>query len=141
MTDPSGPIRVNDQHPTETAFQRFNARLALAITALVGTMGCAYAFAGLALIGLPPVLGLELLPSRFAAIVLWTSSEFLQLVLLSVIMVGQNVQARASDARSEATYADACRILDLLDFETTGGLAVLAAGIDELHDRLDDLEE
>ena len=44
-------------------------------------------------------------------LVSWISQTFLQLVLLSVIIVGQNVQAAAADKRSEATYADADAVL------------------------------
>ena len=36
----------------------------------------------------------------------------LQLVLLPIIIVGQNVQAAAADARSLATYNDASAVLD-----------------------------
>jgi hypothetical protein len=36
---------------------------------------------------------------------------FLQLVLLSIIIVGQNVQASASDERAENTYQDAEAVL------------------------------
>ncbi|HEX6511909.1 MAG TPA: hypothetical protein VF157_06400, partial [Chloroflexota bacterium] len=39
------------------------------------------------------------------------SQTFLQLVLLSVIMVGQNVQSMAADKRAEATYEDADAVL------------------------------
>ena len=46
-----------------------------------------------------------------AAIVSWVAQTFLQLVLLSVIMVGQNVQAAAADKRAEATYHDASATL------------------------------
>jgi hypothetical protein len=41
----------------------------------------------------------------------WISQTFLQLVLLSVIIVGQNVLAAAADKRSEATYNDADAVL------------------------------
>jgi hypothetical protein len=34
------------------------------------------------------------------------------LVLLPIIIVGQNVQAAAADARSEATYNDASAVLE-----------------------------
>jgi hypothetical protein len=44
-------------------------------------------------------------------IVSWVSQTFLQLVLLSIIIVGQNVLAAASDKRSEATYEDADAVL------------------------------
>jgi Putative manganese efflux pump len=44
-------------------------------------------------------------------LVSWISQTFLQLVLLSVIIVGQNVLAAAADKRSEATYNDADAVL------------------------------
>jgi hypothetical protein len=37
----------------------------------------------------------------------WISQTFLQLVLLLVIIVGQNVLAPAADKRAETTYNDA----------------------------------
>ncbi len=79
-----------------------NGRIALGLTAAVGTMWCAYAFALLALVVLPNALAGGLLP-----FVQWVSQTFIQLVMLSVIMVGQNILARASDRRSEMTYRDA----------------------------------
>jgi hypothetical protein len=39
------------------------------------------------------------------------AQTFLQLILLPIIIVGQNVQAAAADKRSEATYEDADAIL------------------------------
>ena len=80
----------------------FNGRFALLITTVVGTMWCAYAFAVLALVALPSALG-----SGPLAIVQWISQTFIQLVMLSVIMVGQNVLSRASDKRAVMTYDDA----------------------------------
>ena len=44
-------------------------------------------------------------------LVSWISQTFLQLVLLSIIIVGQNVLAAAADKRSEATYEDADAVL------------------------------
>jgi hypothetical protein len=87
-------------------FGRLNAKVGLKITLIVGTMWAAYLFIGLALYGLP-----QALKAGPSAIVLWTSSEFLQLVLLPVIIVGQNIQAKASDARAEDTYKDAEAIM------------------------------
>lgn len=85
---------------------RFNTWLALKITAGVGTMWCAYAFAALALISLP-----DALKSGRAAIVSWIAQTFLQLVLLSIIIVGQRVQGAAADKRAQATYEDADAVL------------------------------
>jgi hypothetical protein len=79
-----------------------NDRIGLGLTTIVGTMWCAYLFAILALVVLPEALGGGLLP-----LVQWLSQTFIQLVLLSVIMVGQNILGRAADRRSEMTYQDA----------------------------------
>lgn len=79
-----------------------NGRIALALTTVVGTMWCAYAFAILALVVLPQAIGGGLLP-----FVQWLSQTFIQLVMLSVIMVGQNILGRASDKRAAMTYEDA----------------------------------
>ena len=49
-------------------------------------------------------------PAR-PTLVSWVAQTFLQLVLLSVIMVGQNVQAAAADKRAEATFHDASATL------------------------------
>ena len=38
--------------------------------------------------------------------------KVLQLVLLPIIIVGQNVQAAAADARAQATYDDAAAVLE-----------------------------
>lgn len=103
----AGPVKVADQHPSGNAVTRFNTRLALAITRAVGSMWCAYAFGLFDLISLPAAVR-----GGSATIVAWIAQTFLQLVLLSVIMVGQNVQADAADKRSEATFKDAEAILD-----------------------------
>ncbi len=104
-----------------------NAKIAVFLTNLVGSMWCAYVFAIISFIGLPAALrpGGE-------GIIAWIAQTFLQLVLLSVIMVGQNVQSEASDARAQRTYEDTVTIIDRLDVHTSGG-------IKELADRLEDL--
>lgn len=76
---------------------KFNTVLAVLITKIVGSMWCAYIFAALALISLPAAIA-----SRDAlVIVAWIAQTFLQLVLLPIIIVGQNVQAEASDERAQ----------------------------------------
>ena len=90
------PAKTTDEHVG------FNGRVALILTTTVGTMWCAYAFSVLALIALPQALQGGLLP-----IIQWVSQTFIQLVMLSVIMVGQNILSRASDKRADETYQDA----------------------------------
>lgn len=86
---------------------RINAKVGLRITVIVGTMWCAYLFTLLALVSAPTALhsGDKLI------IIAWIAQTFLQLVLLPIIIVGQNVQATAADARSLATYDDAAAVL------------------------------
>jgi len=86
----------------------FNGWLAVKITNSVGTMWCAYAFAILALISLP-----EAIKSGTAALIAWIAQTFLQLVLLSIIMVGQKVSAAASDKQANQTYKDAEALLEI----------------------------
>jgi hypothetical protein len=102
-----GPVKVADQLPKGTAAARFNTWFAVKVTTGVGTMWCAYAFAALACVSLPSALA----SGNLDVIVSWVSQTFLQLVLLSVIIVGQNVLASAADKRSEATYNDADAVL------------------------------
>lgn len=79
---------------------RFNSWLAVKITKTVGTMWVAYLFAILAAISLPAAL----MSGNLIIIIGWIAQTFLQLVLLPIIMVGQNVQQAASDAQREADH-------------------------------------
>ena len=110
---------VRDHLPTghKNPLVRFNAKFAIAVTAAVGSIWCAYLFGLLALAGLPTALK----PGNIG-LLFWISSDFLQLTLLSVIIVGQNIGAAASDARAAKTFedteeakADLVAVLDRLD--------------------------
>jgi hypothetical protein len=106
----AGPPKVADvtrPAATDPWYDRFNALLAVKITQGVGTMWCAYAFAALAFVSLPSAIR----SGSAVTLVSWISQTFLQLVLLSIIIVGQNVLAAASDKRAEATYEDADAVL------------------------------
>ncbi len=103
----------------------FNAKVALVITRSVGTMACAYVFGLIALISLPDAIN-----AGRPAIISWIAQTFLQLVLLSIIMVGQSVQSAASDARAEKSFTDTETILDRLDTHTAGGLQEV---LDAIH--------
>ena len=90
----------------QNSIVRFNARFGLRITVIVGTMWCAYLFTLLALVALP-----DAIKGGAYTTVVWLSSSFLQLVLLPIIIVGQNIQAKAADKRAEETYKDAEAVL------------------------------
>jgi hypothetical protein len=100
-----------------SALGRINAKLAVLITNAVGSMWCAYLFGALALVSLPSALR----SGDTVIIVSWVSQTFLQLVLLSVIIVGQNVQAAASEGRAEA------------DHETLDAVHTLTVAIHEIN--------
>lgn len=79
-----------------------NDKIAVWFTNRVGTMTCTYMF-----------LAWSLLPLLFPVmetLVSYVSQSVIQLVLLPLIMVGQGVMSRASDARAEDTHS---RITDL----------------------------
>ncbi len=97
-------------HLTSHEHLGLNGRLALIITNMVGTMWCAYIFAIIALISLPAAIN-----GGTATLVSWVAQTFLQLVLLSVIMVGQKVSAEASDKRALQTFQDTEALLKIQD--------------------------
>jgi hypothetical protein len=86
----------------------FNGWLAVMVTNVVGTMWCAYAFTILALISLP-----EAVHGGTATLISWIAQTFLQLVLLSIIMVGQKVASTASDKQAYQTFKDAEALLEI----------------------------
>ncbi len=96
------PRNVNLVHEAEQAAAGFNTRLAVGLTQKVGTMWTAYIFAVLAIIGLFAILGL--LSPIVVLLVAWVSQTFIQLVLLPIIMVGQNVLGRKAELQSEEQY-------------------------------------
>jgi hypothetical protein len=106
-SDVADPVKVADQLPQGNLAARFNAWFAVQVTTGVGTMWCAYVFALIALVSLPSAIR----SGDPVVLVSWVSQTFLQLVLLSVIIVGQNVLAASADKRSEATYKDADAVL------------------------------
>lgn len=140
--------RVADHHPDATPYQRFNKRVALALTGGVGTMSCFWLFCCLSLCSLPAVLSAFsvfrgdfpawMIRASIIALVAWVAQTLIQLVLLPALMVGQQLQNMAADARAAKTFEDVERVIDLLRLDTDGGLkdlyeklhAELAAGKD-----------
>jgi hypothetical protein len=80
---------------------QFNNRLAVLITKNVGTMWAAYVFSVIGITSLVGVISSNITLTLLAG---GLSSYFLQLVLLPIIMVGQNVISASQDARAEADH-------------------------------------
>ena len=107
-----GPATARNVHrgsaPAVSRVAKFNNVLGFRITKSIGTMWAAYIFCALSLVSLPSVI----MSGNAVTIIAWIAQTFLQLVLLPIIIVGQNIQAESSDARAIATYEDAGAILD-----------------------------
>jgi len=95
----------------------FNRTVAEKITSWVSTMWCAYIFEALALISLPAAIK----TGDLIIIVAWIAQTFLQLVLLSIIMVGQNAASVAVAQKIEETHT-----ASLGEFELAKEAQVLA---------------
>ncbi len=95
----------------------FNTKLAAKITSGVSTMWCAYLFAAIALVSLPSALK----SGDLIVIVAWVAQTFLQLVLLSIIMVGQNVSSASVEQKITETHT-----ASLGEFELAKEARVLA---------------
>ena len=114
---------LEELHGAETGVTRFNRKVGITVTNAVATMWCAYLFAAIALISLPAAIqasfshGFKPLP-----IVTWVAQTFLQLVLLAVILFGQNLQSEQADARAEATFRNTTAAEGRLD-EILEGIA------------------
>ena len=80
---------------------QFNTWLAVNVTRSVGTMWAAYAFTLIAVAGTAAVLTGS---AFWTAVSVLISQTFLQLVLLPIIIVGQNVISASQDARAEADH-------------------------------------
>ncbi len=119
---------------------RFNTALAAKITGAVATMWCAYVFAAIALVSLPSALK----SGDPIIIVAWVAQTFLQLVLLSIIMVGQNVSSAAVEQKINETHAASLGEFELakeareLANKELAELKVIAA---EIHRVIRDIEK
>jgi hypothetical protein len=114
------------------AADTFNAKVAVLLTRVVGTMWCFWVFNGIALVSLPSAIQ----SGNITILIAWVSSNWIQLILLPALMVGQNLQNAAADARTakmfediEAVKADMLTALDRLDTQTAGGLQEVIAAV------------
>ncbi len=117
----------------------FNMKIASKITGAVSTMWCAYIFAAIALISLPAALK----TGDPIVIVAWVAQTFLQLVLLSIIMVGQDVASKSVEQKINETHEASLGEFELakeareLANQELAELKIIAA---EIHQVLKDIE-
>jgi len=117
----------------------FNQKLAAKITSGVATMWCAYLFAAIALVSLPSAIRSH----DLITIVSWVAQTFLQLVLLSIIMVGQNVASASVEQKINETHTaslgefELAKEARLLANQELAELKVIAA---DIHRLMKDIE-
>jgi hypothetical protein len=128
----------------DSGWARFNKRCAIWLTKNVGSMNAFWLFTAASAVVAPSCLyaagyihwknlittfGFELL----ATLIL---STWLELALMPAIMVGQNIQNAAADARAAKQFEDLETVKDWLDTRTAGGLTDVLSAIAELHTEL-----
>jgi len=119
---------------------RFNQRIATKITSFVSTMWCAYIFAAIAFISLPAAIK----SGDPIVIVAWVAQTFLQLVLLSIIMVGQDASSKGMQQKIDETHT-----ASLAEFELAKNsqeiankeMATLKEITSEMHRLIRDIEK
>lgn len=99
---PHKPQNPNDLHTSEQHTVSRNQRIAVALTRHVSTMWCAYVFVVIAFAGLFGLLG-WLNPFVYL-LMAWLSQQFLQLVFLPVLSVGQGVLGRHQEIQANEAY-------------------------------------
>lgn len=127
-----------EKHPADKPAEKLslNERIGLGITSRVGTMWAAYVFFALTLVSLPAAVA----SGDTIIMVSWVAQTFLQLVLLPIIIVGQNLQAKDAERRAIATYEDATAILDEAR-EIQSHLSDQDKALSHLIDRMESLEK
>lgn len=116
------------------AADNFNAKVAVLLTKVVGTMWAFWLFNGIALVSLPSAVK----TGNLTVIINWVSSNWIQLILLPALMVGQNLQNVAADARADKMFNDTELIVDRLDTRTQGGITEILTAISALRAELMD---
>ena len=91
------PVNVNQAHKESLGVLD---RFGVSITRLVGTMVAALVFTILAFISLPGAIATH----NTVVIVAWIAQTFLQLVLLPIIIVGQNIQGKHSEKMADEEF-------------------------------------
>jgi hypothetical protein len=118
----------------------FNQKIATKITSFVSTMWCAYIFAAIALISLPAAIK----SGDRIVIVAWVAQTFLQLVLLSIIMVGQDASSKGMQQKIDETHTASLAEFELAKKSqeiANKEMAALKEITSEMHQIIRDLEK
>jgi hypothetical protein len=136
--------RTADHHRDDTAYQRFNKKVALWQAEKIGTMTAYWVVLVLCLCALPAVLdqmgvmSTQVFFARYGFYLLltWGISTTFQAIMLPGLLVGQNLQNEAADARAAKQFEDTELITDRLDLHTQGGLTDVLRAVERQRDEM-----
>ena len=117
-----------------------NQKIATKITSFVSTLWCAYIFAAIALISLPAAIK----TGDPIVIIAWVAQTFLQLVLLSIIMVGQDASTRGMQQKIDETHTASLGEFELAKLSqeiANKEMAQLKEITSEIHKLIRDIEK
>ena len=123
-----------------SSIAKYNQRIATKITSFVSTMWCAYIFGAIALISLPAAIR----SGDPIVIVAWVAQTFLQLVLLSIIMVGQDASSKGMQQKIDETHAASLGEFELAKKSQENAnkeMAQLREITNEMHRLIRDIEK
>jgi hypothetical protein len=147
-------IALTDVRQIAAGYKGFNAKTAIIVPAILGSMPMFWFSIALALCSLPAVtaafdhevlkdaLGLmAFFPSviqkvSLIALVAWVAQTFIQLVALPVLQVSNNAQMAQQEEHAATILRGVERAENLLDLHTAGGLRALQDHLDERLDAL-----
>ena len=135
---------VIDHHRADNAYQRLNKKIALWMFKNVGTMTAFWITLSLCLCAVPAVLfqmhaisiAVVFTSYGFYLLLTWGISTTFQAVMLPGLMVGQNLQNEAADARAAKQFEDTETVVDRLDLTTEGGITVINDKLDLIMNHL-----
>ena len=104
-------------------------KIAIKITGAVGSMWCAIIFTILALTSLPSTVSQSIQNANIAPLIQWIAQTFLQLVLLSIILKGQNIGSAQLD-----------RVIERID-ENTAKTEAAAERIEHIVEMIEKSEQ
>jgi hypothetical protein len=103
--------------------------IAVKITSTVGSMWCAIIFSIIALTSLPSTMAQSIQTASIAPLIQWIAQTFLQLVLLSIILKGQNIGSAQLD-----------RVIERID-ENTAKTEAAAERIEHIVEIIEQIDE
>ena len=106
--------KLHQAHKAHRDSLSTNEKIAVFITNLVATMWAAYLFTAIAFVALPQAIESH----SMTVLINWFSGNWMQFVLLPIILLGQNLASRKTDQLMLKVYEDAELLKELIETNT-----------------------